>query len=57
MDKCYGERLITVATAIVFKLAQDLDPDQLGIMGDLFSIIGDQLGLLAGTKEAYNDCH
>lgn len=51
MDKCYGEKLLTLATAISFKLAQSLTPDQLGVIGDLLSVLGDQLGLLSGTKE------
>lgn len=55
MDRCYGEKLITVGTAIAFKLAQNLSPDELGIMGDLLSVVGDQLSLLSGTKEAYKD--
>lgn len=55
MDRCYGEKLITVGTAIAFKLAQNLSPDELGIMGDLLSVVGDQLSLLSGTKEAYED--
>lgn len=55
MDQCYGEKLITVGTAIAFKLAQNLSPDELGIIGDLLNVVGDQLGLLSGTKEAYKD--
>ena len=50
MDNCYGEKLLIISTAIAFKLAQNFAPDELGIMGDLFSVLGDQLGLLSGTK-------
>ena len=51
-DRCCGEKLITLGTAIAFKLAQDLKPHDLGLMGALFTVIGDQLSLLAVTKEA-----
>ncbi len=51
-DRCYGEKLITIGTAIAFKLSQDLTPNELGIMGGLFCVIGEQLGLLADTKES-----
>ncbi len=50
MENCYGEKLLTLSTAIAFKLAQSLSPEQLGIMGDLFSVLGDQLALLSDTK-------
>ncbi len=52
MEKYYGEQLITLGTAIAFKLAQSLTPNELGILGSLFSVVGDQLGLLADAKEA-----
>lgn len=48
---CYGEQLITVGTAIAFKIAECTDSDQLGILGALLSVVGDQLSLLADTKE------
>lgn len=55
MDRCYGEKLITIGTAIAFKLAQTLTPNELGILGSLLSVVGDQLGLLADAKEACNE--
>ncbi len=48
-DKCYGQRLITVATAISFQLAGELTADQLGVLGELFAVLGDELALLALT--------
>ena len=51
MDRCYGEKLLTLGTVIAFKLGQSLSPDELSILGDLLSVIGDQLSLLADTKD------
>ena len=51
MDKYYGEKLITIGTAIAFQIAQNCEPDEVGILGSLLSVIGDQLSLLANTKE------
>lgn len=50
MDKCCGEKLITVGTAIAFQLANSMNPDDTAILGELFTVIGDQLALLAITK-------
>lgn len=51
MNNCYGEQLITLGTSIAFKLAQDLPPDEIGILGALLTVVGDQLALLSATKE------
>lgn len=51
MNKCYGEQLITLGTSIAFKISQDLPPDEIGILGALLTVIGDQLALLSVTKE------
>lgn len=55
MDKCYGEKLITIGTAIAFQIAQNCNPEEIGILGGLLSVIGDQLSLLADTKGMENE--
>ncbi len=49
-DCCYGEKLIAAGTAVAFQIAQERTPEELAILCDLFNVIGDELGLLAGTK-------
>lgn len=52
INNCYnGKQLITIGTAIAFKIADCTDADSLGVLGALFSVIGDQLALLSATKE------
>ena len=54
-DCCYGEKLIAAGTAIAFQLAQECPPEDLALLGNLFQVIGEQLGLLSGTKAAYQE--
>lgn len=50
MDKCCGEKLITLASAISFQISQNSSPEQISVLASLFTIIGDQLALLSITK-------
>lgn len=50
MNLFYGEKIITAGTAIAFQLAQECSSDDLALLGALFNVIGDQLGLLSVTK-------
>lgn len=50
-DCCYGEKLIAVGTAIAMQVAQEKSVDELAVLGDLFSMVGDQLSLLSTTKQ------
>lgn len=57
MDKCCGEKLITIGTAIAFQIAENNNPDDLAVLGSLFTVIGDQLSLLSITKSnTQNNC-
>ncbi len=51
MNNCYGEKLITLATAIAIQISQDKTADDLAILGTLLTVIGDQVGLLSLTKQ------
>lgn len=50
VDKCYGEKLITLGTAVAFQIAQTCEPEEIEIWSDLFTVISDQLTLLSSTK-------
>lgn len=50
MDPCCGEKLVAVGSAIAIQIAQCTDPDDLSLLGALFTVIGDQLSLLSVTK-------
>ncbi|MDQ5983335.1 MAG: hypothetical protein RUMPE_00344 [Eubacteriales bacterium SKADARSKE-1] len=50
MDKYYGEKLITLGTAIAFQIAQNCEPEEIEIWSDLFIVVSDQLALLSSTK-------
>lgn len=54
MDNCSGEKIITVGTAIAFSIAQKCTPEEIAVLGSLFTVIGDQLSLLSITKESSN---
>ena len=49
-DNCLGEKLIALSSAISFKMAQMYSPDELAVIGILFTVLGDQLSLLSSTK-------
>lgn len=55
MNPCYGEQLITLGTAIAFRIAQDKCADDLVILSALFNVIGDELGLLASFRPPCNN--
>lgn len=54
-DNCCGEKLILLGTAIAFQIANEKTADDLTVLGALFTVIGDQLSLLANTK-SNTDC-
>ncbi len=54
-DRCIGEKLITLGTAIAFRIAETNSPEDLAVLGALFTVMGDQLSLLSATK-SQQDC-
>ncbi|MCR4925463.1 MAG: hypothetical protein K5917_04150 [Clostridiales bacterium] len=50
-----GEQLITAATLIAFKLARGKNTEELGTLAALFTVIGDELALLAIEKDKLCD--
>ena len=55
MDNCAGEKIITAGTALAFSISQHCTPEEIAILGSLFTVIGDQLSLLSITKESSNN--
>lgn len=55
LNNCCGEKLITIGTAIAFQIANSLDPDDTSILGELLTVVGDQLSLLSTTKSINNN--
>ena len=53
-DVYVGEKLITLGTAIAFRIAETNSPEDLAVLGNLFTVIGDQLSLLSTTKSSQN---
>ncbi len=51
MSSCEGQQLIAVGTAIAFQISQHASVDDMVLLGSLLNVIGEQLGLLAITKE------
>lgn len=49
---CDGATLATTGTAIAVALAKGLSTDETNILGALFTVIGDQLTLIATTESA-----
>ncbi|MGX8701500.1 DUF6774 domain-containing protein [Caproiciproducens sp.] len=47
MNNGCGEKLVTLAAAISIQIAQCVTEDELAILAELFTVIGDQLSLLA----------
>ena len=52
MVSCNGATLATAGTAIAVALANGLSTDETNILGALFTVIGDQLSLIAATEAA-----
>lgn len=48
---CYGEKLLLFGTAVAIQIGQTLSVDEMALFGSLLNVIGDQLTLLAITKE------
>lgn len=52
MDRnCYGKNLLVMATALAIEISQGMSADDLNILACFVSVLGDQLALLAATKE------
>lgn len=45
------EELLVLATISSIIIADDLDPDDLEVLGQLFSTVGDSLSLIAAQRE------
>lgn len=50
-NNCIGEKLVLLGAAIAVQIAQCVPADNLGTLGALLTVIGDQLALIAGTRE------
>ena len=48
-NNCYGEKLVTIAAAIAIQISQCVTNDDLPVLAALFTVIGDQLALLAAA--------
>lgn len=62
MNKCCGEKLAAFGTAIAIQIANGLNADETNILGALFTVIGDQLSLIAaaeasGNSDNSNNCN
>lgn len=54
MNKCCGEKLAAFGTAIAIQIANGLNADETNILGALFTVIGDQLSLIAAAEASGN---
>ncbi len=50
MNKCYGEKLVALGTAIAIQLANGLTADEINVLSALLVVIGDQLALVAAAE-------
>ena len=50
MNKCCGEKLAAIGTAVAIQIANGLSADDTNILGALFNVIGDQLSLIAAAE-------
>ena len=50
MNKCCGEKLAAIGTAIAIQIANGLSADDTNVLGALFNVIGDQLALIAAAE-------
>ena len=55
-QNCYGKNLAVLATAIAIEISQGMSATNMNILGALFNVVGDQLALLAATKQAEEEC-
>lgn len=55
-QNCYGNNLVVFAAAFALKISQGMSADEMNILGALFNVVGDQLSLLAATKQAAQNC-
>lgn len=49
-NNCSGCELIGLSSSLAIAISQQLDSDDLGILGAFFTTLGDNLSLLAATK-------
>jgi hypothetical protein len=50
MNKCFGEKLAAVGTAIAIQLANGLTADKINVLSALLMVIADQLALIAAVE-------
>ena len=50
MNRCCGEKLAVLGTAIAMQIARGISASDTNILGALFNVIGDQLSLIAATE-------
>jgi hypothetical protein len=50
MNKCCGEKLAAIGTAVAIQIANGLSADDTNVLGALFNVIGDQLSLIAAAE-------
>jgi len=50
MNRCCGEKLAAIGTAIAIQIARGISASDANILGALFNVIGDQLSLIAATE-------
>lgn len=54
MNQCYGEQLIALGTALAFQISRETTVDEAAVIGALFTVIGDELSLLATARGINN---
>ena len=47
-----GEALLVIAALVSFQLAQDRSNDELGVLAAFFTVLGDNLALIAARRAA-----
>ena len=57
MNRCYGEKLAALGTALAIQIANGISADDANVLGALFNVIGDQLALIAATKANDDNCN
>lgn len=51
-----GEALLVIAALVSFQLAQDRSNDELGVLAAFFTVLGDNLALIAARSAAQEAC-
>lgn len=50
-NDCSGCNLIGLAASLAIFISKQVDSDDLGVLASFFSTIGDNLGIIAASKE------